>query len=266
MARRNSLQSLRWWASCSERAPYRASLPASVSWDFDRPDHRQVTAFRVSPGGRLLCAFELAEVRDWFVDGFADLGAQVEPDRAERASARRARPPAPAAREGDLESLFQAVRAADAARRAAEAPIRQAFNEPAEALLAAGDIAGAEAIRASMPDLVERMLLTQKIREACDQTGALPVPAPPAPLDAARATALLDEQRASRAFREAEAAMEAAVWPVARDLAESGDRDGLRDLIGRVPPCVCRAFLVDWERHEAFPDAAPLSNDESPNP
>ena len=68
------------WARNQASAPYRASVRGKARLDENVASPDLVACSRRLPGGRILFAFEAAELRDLFVASHYDQGARLEAD------------------------------------------------------------------------------------------------------------------------------------------------------------------------------------------
>ena len=155
MPRSNTPGSNDRWSRLSASAQFRASINGDCSWGNDRPSPDLITCSRISPGGRMLVAFEIAAVRDYFVDGHLDQGAQPEPDGANRASARRSTQdpwsPDPQVVGNSFDLAVAAYSLAAEQHRAAEAQLDAYVLPRIAELKADGEIKAAVALRNALP-------------------------------------------------------------------------------------------------------------------
>ena len=203
------------WTEKAKTAPFRASVNQDPSWDTDNPSYTLAAAYKRSPGGRLLLAFELEEVRDFFVDGHEENGAQAEPDGATRASARHKKDAA-AKPVVSLDEAFAAYHSASNRLNLAREEVDQAFLLDIMLLARRGEIAEAAAILHSMPGRCEEKtiamsrLLDMGLRDEaawCE----------PAPLTQPRAAALRTWQRAFLVEKKAHAVMSDLLAPLVEE-------------------------------------------------
>lgn len=247
MARRNSPLTLQLWSRLAAQAPYRASIDSKAHWDVARPAPDLAVASRVSPGGRLLMAFELQELRDYFVEGHADQGAQAEANGAEKASARRAKPVRSESRQMPMQQVFDGYVQAEKARGEADHLVFDVFNAEVQRLRTAGEGEKAVAIINSLPDgMARQKLVMQALDSGWWDREAKPMwKVPSAPYTRERAAALVVWQRAEKAYRTAAAILGAHVQPLVQGFVARGDRQGLTGLIEATPNSVEKAFMRD---------------------
>lgn len=239
------------WDQATANAPYRASLSADHDWDVRRPSPHLAVRMRVCPGGRILAAFTLEAIRDYFVAGHADQGAQIEADGATRATA-LIKTPRPVAVALTLDEIFEQFKAADRIYEAAEAGLKKAFQDPAERLWAQGKPRDALALIKALPSesTARAVAFGHFVREHHWDTQALPLQGVEAAApNVARAQAMLAWKRAELGLASATQTMTAQLEPLVEGCVRRGDRDALGKLIERTPPCVERAFMVDALNH-----------------
>jgi hypothetical protein len=244
MGRKNSPRSLEHWASMAPKAPYRASVKPNACWESGKPHPRLIAASRVSPGGRLLLAFEHAGIRDYFVAGHISEGAQAEPDNAERASRRK---PVAASKPSTLDEAFDAYRVARKAEDDAIKVLEGMFQVEALRLIEERRFDEAMAIINAMPaDTVMKTICIERLMKAGHDFEAKPLwKVEPIAYTAEHGAALAAWMVAKNAEDAAEKVMGKMVWPLVDAFVKSGDRDGLTALIARTPASVQRAFMID---------------------
>jgi hypothetical protein len=257
MARSNSPAALEHWTDMAPQAPHRASIDGDAFWDLERPSPNLAAAMKVSPGGRLLLAFRLKDVRDYFVEGHLDQGAQVESDGAERATARRSRvQPNSAPSERTLEQVFDIYREAARAYDRALDGLREVFTVEALRLLSDGQVEQAKAVINSMPaSPAKHLAISELSRHGGWERDSSPFwKTEPADYTPERAAALLAWGRPHRAEQAASEAMQAVLTPLLDDFLATGDRQGLADLIDLTPPSIERAYLMDALNYRMPPE------------
>ena len=247
MPRRNGSTTVKNWDANTANAPFRASVNADTVWKVGMPPHDLAVAMRVSPGGRLLLAFELEGIRDYFVSGHrAANGAQVEADGTDCATRRRSPIlPVPAQ---TLDESFARFTAARADLTAAEDAIERAFNDEIERLIAADDIQGALALTVSLPGdtVMKTIAISCLMKSEKWDSQANPLwKTERAPYTAERARLLAVWIEARNAYEAAQTAMERFLVPLMEGFVASKDRAGLDALIAGTPPSVARACLCD---------------------
>ncbi|MCS4088433.1 hypothetical protein [Rhizobium sp. BK176] len=253
MARSNSPASLENWSKKAGRAIYRASVGPKSYWDGNRPSPSLAVAGKVCPGGRMLLAFDMEELRDYFVEGHADNGVQAEPDLCEKASPYRQIAVASAPRATDLETSIPIYVTARKALDEAYKAIERVFNGPFQALMDADKVKQAIAVINAMPDTylrssaIGQLLASKKWDTEKNPIGHID----PAPYSREQAAALIQLQRAKKADRIAgdihgKFAMERAEVI----LAEDGE-EALREFAATLPPSIARAHMAVMERQAA---------------
>lgn len=251
MARSNGSRTLVHWKLVEANAPYRASINGDCHWDVMAPDPNLAAAMRVSPGGRLLAAFEHAEVRDFFVDGHLPQGAQPEPDFASRARARQ-RMADPALT--DLESIQNSFEAAnnsyseaDEATRSADKALELFARDWIRTFKAEGKIQDALRLRNALPgDTMAKVLVLDMLRPLEPSQVSLAGTAPMTPELAALS---LTWQRAHRRERALADAITETAGLHGRQLFAEGKSDELSTFIASIRYPIARAFLIDMQRH-----------------
>lgn len=255
MARSNSPAVLERWANAVSKAPYRASIDGDACWNVGKPSPNLAKAMRVSPGGRLLAAFDLEDLRDHFVEGHIDQGAQAESDGVERASARRPRPDEPPL-VSTLNEAFAKYEDARLLKQSSENILRKVFVERVKSRMADGDVDGALALIASMPRSTEKdIAITHLIERGDWNYKEKPMHSvSPEPYSSDRAAALLAYSRADRALNVAIDQMNRLLQPLVDDYLSRGDREALAELIERTPASFERAAMMDALRHRMPPE------------
>ncbi len=250
------------WAGQARGAPYRASAARVHSLDLSLPQTWLATACRASPGGRVLYAFVVAAVRDYFVLGHVATGAaHAEADGVEVATAHvevASTPPGPVP---TLEAAIAAALATEAAASAAGDALEAAFTRAVDAALAAGDPAAAVAAWRSMPgEATARAVLGARLY----QDGILGpyAHARPAAPDAERGAAMLAWLRADLDDRAARDALEPLAWEEAERILAADGPDDL-EAFGRRLPRFPGVFVRD-RAYEAREDAEALAGPAGP--
>lgn len=243
----NSAEARSKWAECAHTAPYRASVGADICWGTDRPHWDLATALKSSRRGhRLLMAFELAEVRDYFVEGHRDQDAQVEPDGAEEAGPRQPKISRPAPR--TLEEAKATVIASGLAEQAAQDEVERVFNREVDRLLTEHKAEEAlRIIRSMHPDCAMRMIAFDAVRKSGQwDFDAKPLwKLEPMPFTQERAATIFAWLRAHLDNRAAEDDIGAIALPMAQDIL---DREGYAAVAAfneTMPPCMTKVFIAD---------------------
>lgn len=225
-------------------ARFRASVDMDADWDLRRPSPDLAWASKISPGGRLLLAFDLEEVRDFFVDGHQGNNAQAEPDGANRASRRKpsAKPPEPPA---SLEEAFDAYRASNATLEETEQNLEDIFNVEILRLAGEGKREEAIAIVHSMPGACfAKTMAISGLHNLDPEAGPWPR-GEPAALTKEQAASLVVWQRAWLAHEATTKAMETLLTPMVEGFVEKGDKAGLSALFERTPNSMAKVFMAD---------------------
>lgn len=260
MGRRNTPLSLENWAKKAPSAIYRASVAPTTFGEIPRPHPDLASASKVSPGGRMLMAFELAAVRDYFVEGHADQGAQTEPDRCETASARRPyRAITPEA--SDYESALALYVAAIRRRRAANERVEAHFRGPINAALENGDVELAVSILAAMPDTAERIFSFEDIK----RSGLWDFNERPlghvrrAFYTQEQAEALVEWQRADKEYSSCDDIFADFARERGRELLSNEGPEALTEFAHSLPGSITKAYMCDWADQEAKKAAQPVA-------
>lgn len=264
MPRSNQTGSLAQWIAAARDLPYRASISGNCDWDVGRPSHHMAGALRVSPGGRILLAFAVSEVRDYFVLGHIDQGAQVEDDFAPQATTRSGRPPEPKLPE-DYETAVVDFENALRHRTDGEKAIEAAFVEPMRALLFARRTVDAVALWRSMPDTVSKTLAFGELKQSgqwdFDKVKAHTVA--PTPYDAQRGAALVSWQRSRNAMERIEQRFDELARERAEDILRHYGHEALMEFVDSVPNSIGKVNLKMFVRRTA-PATQPMSSGPSP--
>jgi hypothetical protein len=247
MARKNTPSSLERWAEVQTSAPYRASINADCYWESGRPAPDIAQAMKVIQGGqRMMVAFHLAELRDYFVEGHLDQGAQVEPDGAEKPSPRQ-RKSTKKVRALTLQQSFANYRYARQQRDYIDQGLKRIFCDDAIRLVLHGKTAEAIDTIDAMPDcpakgwaiseLANNYKLNIGTERATHGTSFQ--------YNKDQARMLLLWQRAKNAYDSAIKTMEEILAPLVQDCIAHNDRHSLNELIAITPHSVVRAFMID---------------------
>lgn len=245
MGRRNSRSTIEAWDRKAPAAPYRASIDGNASWDTDRIAPHVMAAARISPGGRMLMAFELAEVRDLFVESHADQGCQVEPNDAVRASPRVGR----AAEDLTvlpMDDLIARLAEANGEHRSAELAVDVLYMKGMSDLLEAKDPAGALRLVSGIPsNCVAKTFCLDALNKTVPIASIPRTDGMDAGYTAEQATACLAWLKVDNERRR----IEDAVAPLARAhvkaLMTEGRTDEADAFLKAFPASVLRAFLHD---------------------
>lgn len=250
MARSNSPTSLENWKAKAPSAVYRASVGQNTFWDVGRPRPDLAVASKVSPGGRMLMAFGMEELRDYFVEGHADQGAQKEPDGAERASPRREgqAPVYPGA--DDLASAIRIYSEARGLLDKAHDAIERAFNDGFASLIEAGRTAEATALLRIMPDTHLRTSAIMRLQDSGWDFDANPLwKAAPAAYTKEQAAALVLWQRATMRERAAEGPFSEFAMNRVQEILDEEGREAAEAFGLSLPRSVVKAYVVDRARY-----------------
>lgn len=209
----------------------------------------------------MLLAFDIAEVRDYFVDGHLDQGAQLELDGADRASARRhthdAWSPDPEILDNSLEAAVAAYSIASAQLRSAEEKL-EAYILPRIALMRAKEeIKAAVALRNALP--MGCFAKTAALQDLMPVNAELVQRTEPATLNAELATLLLAWQRAQRRERPLSDALTRISCEVGQKMLDEGRGHDLPSFAESLPSSWARAMLMDMARY-----GKPRSDDTTP--
>lgn len=248
MARTNPPGPLSAWLERAAAAPFRASINGDCEWGTDRPAPDLIGFARMSPGGRMLLAFEFAEVRDYFVGGHLEEGAQPEPNNATRAGARRN---APDPMTSDclgmaalpFEKLSEIYLDAYRKERQADEAIGLHVLPRIASLREVGSESAAASLVKSLPSNTVAKTLAWDAMKAVDQQ--VIQSAQPAPLGADLARLLLAWQGAHRRHQAVGEIYAERAMAHGRLLFDSGRKTELTEFIGTVRHGMTRAFLND---------------------
>jgi hypothetical protein len=201
----------------------------------------------------MILAFEIAEVRDYFVEGHRDQGAQCEPDRAEEPSPRIGQTPQ-GVRFADYEEGREAMIEALAGYEAARGLMSDAFLGDIREMISADRMDDAVALASSMPtDCVEKAMAWSFIaasgKRDLANDGAMRVA--PTPPDARRARAMHSWMAATNAPRRVEEPFYEIAAHRAREVFEQEGHEALIEMIDQVPPFVGKVHLVMFARKNA---------------
>lgn len=245
MARSNSPSSLENWKKKADHAIYRASVGPNTHWEGNRPAPDLAVAAKVCPGGRMLMAFEMEELRDYFVDGHADNGAQAEPDRCERATPYRPQAVKAVARATDLESSIPIYIAARKVLTECHNEIERVFNVPFQELMDADKVKEAISIINAMPDTHLRSVAVSRLIDSkkwdTDKTPIWHIDA--ASYSREQASALVRWQRAKKADRIAGDIHGQFAMERARAILEEEGEEALKEFAATLPPSIARAHI-----------------------
>lgn len=251
MTRSNSPTSFLRWTERAPSAPYRASVGNGAHWDTDLPSPNLAEAVRVSPGGRLLLAFRVKEVRDFFVEGHAHQGAQAELDGCERATSRKGEAPKANPPTESLDEAISAYVVARKAEREADGLIERHFNDKIGRLLSGGEPRKALELLRSMPDNALRAIAVSAVMKSglwnIDENPMWKVE--PAPYDSERAGAMVLWQRASKGLRAAEDVFGKLAMQRARELLDGEGNEAVAEFMHTLPASVTKAFVADMARY-----------------
>jgi len=250
MARSNSPSSMENWKAKSPKAVYRASIGPNAVWDTDRPRPDLAVAAKVSPGGRMLMAFEMKEIRDYFVEGHADQEAQVEPDGAERASPRRTAEVHAFPKADDLAASIRIYSEARALLNEAHDAIERAFNDEFARLFDAGRAGEAISLLRIMPDTHLRSSAIMRLQDAGWNFDANPIwKAAPTAYTREQAVALVQWQRASMQEASANEAFAKFAMERVQEILDEEGREAAEAFGLSLPGSVTKAFVMDRARY-----------------
>lgn len=265
MARTNPPGTLSDWIERAAAAPFRASINGDCEWGTHSPQPDLINFARISPGGRMLLAFELAEVRDYFVDGNLSQGAQLEPDNATRAGAKRnSSDPMTIDSAGmadlPLEKLVDIYVEAHLKERQADEAISLYVLPRIASLREDGSESAAASLVKSLPSNTQARFTAWDALKAVDQQAIQSARA--APLNANLARLLLDWQGAHRRQQAVGDLYAHRAMAHGRQLFDSGRKIELSDFIVTVRHGMTRAFLNDMAVY-GTPNPAP---EDAPSP
>lgn len=265
MARSNSPASLENWRAKADRAIYRASVGPNTHWEGKRPSPNLAVAAKVCPGGRMLMAFELEELRDYFVEGHSNNGAQREPDGCERAGPYRPVTPGKTTLSLDLESSIPVYLEARKNLGATHKEIERVFNVPFQQLLTADRLEEAIAVLNAMPDTHLRSVAVSQLLESkkwdLDKNSIWDIDA--APYTREQAVALVRWQRSRKAEKAALDVHGKFAMERAKEILEDEGEEAVKAFAETLPPSITRAFISTMARQEARQESRPSS---SPKP
>ncbi|MDW9481784.1 hypothetical protein GOB57_24350 [Sinorhizobium meliloti] len=196
-------------------------------------------------------AFELAELRDYFVDGHADQGAQREPDGCERSRPHRAeridipQPPQ------DLESSIPVY--VEARKRLQDAlnEIERLFNLPFQQLLEAGQAREAIEVLNAMPDThlksvaISHLLESKKWDHEKNPIWKVGL----SPYTREQAGALVQWQRAKKAERAAGEIHGKFAMEKAQEILDDEGNEAVVAFAETLPSSITKAFVMDLAFH-----------------
>lgn len=240
------------WRSRSANAPFRASIDGNACWETSRPGPDLAAALKTCPGGRVLLAFELAEIRDYFVEGHLDQGAQSEADGIDVASARRRPAPTAKPKPASVEEAAAIYIAAKKRLDLAYAAIEAAFNGKFQRLLDAGEVKAAVSVLRAMPDTHLRSIAITRLGDSGLWDFRDPLHnVPRQPYSREQAAAMVEWQRAAKVKWSAEDALGELAMAKARELLSTDGLDALRDFEATLPRSMTKAFVADMIHVEA---------------
>ena len=259
IGRSNHPDTIENWNSVSSWLPYRASIGGNCYWDVDWPSPRLIDANKVCPGGRILLAFEIAEVRDFFVEGHAHQGAHAEADFCERATPRkptRARPPLPT----DYEAALVEFKTALQQNRAVSLAMEVAFIDEIKGYLSEKKVAEAVSLAKSMPPSGEKSIAYTLIQNS--GLGGFDLArsrkADFMPYDAERASVMLQWQMAKHAAERIDDVFYELAYDKAQIILADDGHEALAEFVKGVPNSIAKAnlmMLVDKSAPKSAPAA-----------
>jgi hypothetical protein len=266
MARSNSPASLENWKAKADRAIYRASVGPNTHWEGKRPSSSLAVAGKVCPGGRMLMAFELEELRDYFVEGNADNGVQREPDGCEKAGPFRSATTRKAALPQDLASSIPAFLEARKNLGVSHNEIERVFNEPYEILLDSDKTKEAIAALNAMPDTYLRSRAISQLLDSrkwdVDQKPIWDVAA--APYTREQAGVLVRWQRARNAEKALSDVHGEFAMEKARELLDEEGEEAVKAFSDTLPPSITRSFISVMVAREARKNDGPVPSRQRP--
>jgi hypothetical protein len=237
------------WSTFAPSLPYRASISTDAEWSFKAPRQEMIDVQKRCRGKRTMLAFELAEVRDLFVDGHFDNRAMTEADFADvpDRTLKRPRPERTGFEKLDLEEIFARTNAAIAVENAAEDAVCNVFAPVVDDLISRGDAGGALAVIHAMPkDSTEKTLSMDRVmKSGIWDRNAIPYDRVyAARLTAPQATVSLDLHRSQRIRRRMTSEMGIRAMDHLRELLVTSHEEA-EAFARTVPRSVEKAFMMD---------------------
>lgn len=198
----------------------------------------------------MLLAFQLEELRDYFVEGHAGNGVQKEPDHAESAGAFRNIPITQETLPRDLEESIGLYIEARRALKAALDLIDGEFNAPFMALLEAGKHEDAVAVLNAMPDTYLRTVAIERLLQSgmADTSREAIFAISAAPYSREQASALVQWQRARIDERRIGDIHGDFALRRAEDILKSEGEEALTEFAEILPPSMARAHIASMVR------------------
>lgn len=245
------------WNSIEHECRYRASMSGNKGFKF-HPSDDIVDACRVSPGGRILLAFRLKEVRDYFVAGYLDCSAQAEEDFATRAT-KYIQPEKRKEQEvADFDVQCERYMIAKKADIAAQDHIEKLFLTEVRSLCSEGKTTEAIAVARSIHgDCVVATLAQSAIFDAKHDYKTTPYHSvDPVPLSAERALALTQWMHTHERAKEEEELMGKSVPDRIQVLLDTKGREAAGTWAESLPPSLVKVFALDQARYGKISEPA----------
>ncbi|GBQ84714.1 hypothetical protein AA14337_2895 [Acetobacter malorum DSM 14337] len=252
-----------------QNAPFRASIPRDSDFKNTRPQLSLAVGKKMCPNGRILLAFSMETLRDYFLSGHIDQQAQAEPDNAPEAKEFRGAPSVTA--EGlSLEQSFERYTQADARLNAAVNTMQRVFTDEILRLAEKKDFWKSCALLKSMPSCALRYEAGSKMYEIATRHGESNIrlilqSESPEPYNWDRAAALRDWGNSVNELQRACDDMLGLLKPLIEDCERRFDREGLMDLIARTPDSIPRTIMMDKLEYDMAPSQHALFP-EGPSP
>jgi hypothetical protein len=251
------------WNHVAPEAPFRASVNLGMQWRF-HPGNHLVDAEKASPGGRVILAFRMEEVRDYVVEAYAHIGAQAEEDRCDRAQRFRGAPPAfETAR--DYPASVAAFIEAREAHRASENEVERLFLEPVVAHLDRRDPIPAVELLISIPgdSYLRTTAISRVLESGLHDFDAKPLHMyRPTPYTAERVNALREWQRTRTPFVASEKAMGGFAHERLQTLWVEQGKNAALAFLEELPLSMVKADARSYLKFGKKPAAAPKSTEE----
>ncbi len=235
------------WDEAAPDHPFRASIGRNAYYDVGRPPPHLAAASKRCRGGRILSAFRIRELRDYFVAGHMYQGAQAEPDGAEHASPQQKIPASPDT-PTDFNDALAFLNSAIEIEAKVDKEIQRVFNDAIDRLLAKGHHQDATNLAFAMPPCgAQKTLAFHAIQKSGSQSQSQPLHLT-APLfslyTAEQATVMTEWIRSFDKRDTADKALDIIVLPKARRIFKEEGSDALTALLKRLPKACSAWFTV----------------------
>ncbi|AQT06242.1 hypothetical protein A0U91_14540 (plasmid) [Acetobacter persici] len=227
------------------------------------------TGKKVCPNGRILLAFSMEALRDYFLSGHIDQQAQAEPDNASQASEFRVFPSTTV--EGlSLEQSFERYTQADTRLNSAVSAMKRLFTAEILRFAEKKDFWKSCALLKSMPPCALRYEAGSKMYEIATRHGESNIrlilqSERPEPYNWDRAAVLRDWGKSVNELQRACDDMLGLLRPLIDECEQRFDREGLMDLIERTPDSIPRTIMMDKLEYDMAPSQHALFP-EGPSP